>query len=89
MANLDSGFKISSIYDRLVIENNRCFDETNVSEWIIKGKITLIQNDPRERTAPYNHKPIIHFTMMGKILTAQNRNEIYYLLLSPELFREE
>ena len=36
---------------------NQRLEETNVPEWMIKGKITLIQKDPKKRTTPNNYRP--------------------------------
>ena len=38
--------KFTTIHDRLAIEMNRCLEETYISEWMTKGKTTLIPKDP-------------------------------------------
>ena len=38
--------KFTSIYGRLALEMNRCFQDAQVPEWMTKGKTTLIQKDP-------------------------------------------
>ena len=81
--------KFTSIHDRLALEMNRCILGTHVPEWMIKGKTTLIQKDPRKGTAPNNYRLITCLPMMQKILTAQIREEIYYSLTSYGLFPEE
>ena len=42
--------KLTSIHDRLAIKMNICLKETDVPEWMIKGKNILIQKDPLEGT---------------------------------------
>ena len=81
--------KFTSIHDRLAIEMNRCLQEADVLEWMTKGKIILIQKDPRKRTALINYRPITCLHMMWKILMAQIREEIYYSLIRRRLFFEE
>ena len=54
-----------------------------------KGRTTLIQKDPNKRTAPNNYRPITCLHLMGKILTAKIREEIYYSLTSRRLFPDE
>ena len=68
---------------------NRCLREAHVSEWMTKGRNTLIQKDPREGTTLNNYRPITCLFMIWKILTAQMREEIYFLLTSRGLFTEE
>ena len=54
-----------------------------------KKKTTMIQNDSQKETAPNNCRPITCLPMMGKILTAQIKEEIYYTLISCVLLPEE
>ena len=80
--------KFTSIHDRLVIEMNRC-RQADVSEWMTKGKITLIQKDPLKQTAPNNFRTITCIPTMWKIRTAQIREEIYDSLTNHRLLPEE
>ena len=68
---------------------NRSRQDAQVSDWMTKGKTTLIQKDPSKGTAPNNYRPINCLPMMWKILTAQIREEIYYSLTSRGLFPNE
>ena len=79
--------KCTSIPDRL--EMNRCLQWAQIPEWMIKGKTTLFQKDPRKGTAPNNYRPITCLPNLWKILTAQVREEVYYSLTSREFFTEE
>ena len=45
--------------------------------------------NPNKGTAPNNYRPITCLPIMRKILIAQVREEIYYLLTSCRLFSEE
>ena len=66
---------------------NRCLQETDMLQWMTKGKISVIQKDLRK--GPHNnYKPITCLPMMWEILTAQIREEINELL-SHGLFLEE
>ena len=38
--------KFTSIHDRLALEMNRWLQDTQVPDWMTKGKTTLIQKDP-------------------------------------------
>ena len=41
---METGFKkFSPIPNRMAIKMNRCLQETDIPEWITKGKLTLIQ----------------------------------------------
>ena len=66
-----------------------CLQGAQVPDWITKGKTTLIQKDPSKGTAPNNYRPITCLPMKWKILTAQIRENIYYLLTSGGLFPDE
>ena len=81
--------KFTSIRDGQAIEMNKCLQETNIPEWITKGKTTLIQKDQQKETVPINNRPIRCRPMMWKILTAQIRDEIYYSLINRRLFLDE
>ena len=48
----------------------------------------MIQKTSQEETIPFNYRPITCLPKMWK-LTAEIREEIYYSLVSRELFREE
>ena len=68
---------------------NRCLQDAQVTDWMTKGKTTLIQKDPSKGTAPNNYRPITYLLIMWKILTAQIRVEIYYSLIIRGLFPDE
>ena len=57
--------------------------------WKTLKKTTLIQKNPRKRTAPNNYRPITCLLMMWKILRAQIREKIHYSLTSRGLFPYE
>ena len=59
---------------------NRCVQKSHVPKWMTKGRTTLIQKDPCKETSSNNYKPITCPPIMGKILTAQIREEIYFSL---------
>ena len=68
---------------------NRCLQETDIPEWMTQGNMTLIKKDLKKGTTLNNYRPIMCLLVMWKILTAQIREEIYYSLISHELFPEE
>ena len=39
------------MHDRLALEIIRCLQGAHVTDWMTKGKTTLIQKDPSEGTA--------------------------------------
>ena len=51
------------------------------------------ENNPDPKTLPErnlnNYRPIMCLSIMWKILTAQMRQDIYYLLISHEVFPEK
>ena len=75
--------KFTSVRDRLALEMNRGFQGAQVSEWMTKGKTTLIQKDPSKGTAPNNYRPITCLPIMWKILTAQIRKKDLLLANKP------
>ena len=86
MVYMDTGFKIfTTIHDRRAIEMNRCLQEADIPEWMTKGKIILIQEDPPKENAPSpnNYRPTTCLPIMWKILTAEKREEIYYSANKP------
>ena len=56
--------KFSSIRDRLALEMNGCLEGAHVSEWMTKGKTTLIQKDPSKGTTSNSYRPITCLSMM-------------------------
>ncbi len=60
---------------------NKCIQKTEMSEWMTKGKTTLIIKDPIKGTAQTNYRPITCLPIMWIILTAQIK-EIFYSLIS-------
>ena len=76
--------KFTSIHDRLAIKMNRCLEETDISEWMTKGKITLIQKDSQKEITQNNYRPVT-----WKILMAEIKVEIYYLLIKHGPFYAE
>ena len=58
----------------------KCIQKSEISEWMITGKTSLIQKDLIKGPAPTNYRPITCLPMMWKILTAQIK--IYYSLIS-------
>ena len=81
--------KVNPIHGRLALEMNRCLQGAQVPEWMTKRKTTLIQKFPSKGTAPNHYRPVTCLPMMWKILTAQIREKIYYLLTSRGLFSNE
>ena len=81
--------KFTSVHDRLATEMNKCMQKIEITEWMTKGKTTLIQKAPRQKKPPPNHYRIITcLPIMWKILMAQIR-EIYYSLISRRIFPDE
>ena len=44
--------KFTSISDRLAIDMNRYQQETDITNWMTKGKTTLVQKDTPKRNLP-------------------------------------
>ena len=44
--------KFTSIYDRFATEMNKCIEKTEIPEWIIKGKTTLIPPKKSSKEPP-------------------------------------
>ena len=44
--------KLTSIYDRLALEMNRCIQRAHVREWMTQGRTTLIQKGHKQRNRP-------------------------------------
>ena len=63
--------------DRLALPLRRSQDESNIPEWIMKGKTTLIQKDPQKGTIPSNYRLTMYLHIMWKILIAQIKEVIY------------
>ena len=71
--------KFISIHDRLAIEMNRCQEETDIPEWLTKGKNIRIHKEPPKGIATTNNCiPITCVPVMWKILTAQIRRNIWF-----------
>ena len=81
--------KSTSIHEGLALEMNRCLQEAQVSDWMMKGETTLIQKDPSKWTAPNNYRRITCLPIMRKLLTAQIIEDVYYSLISCRQFPEE
>ena len=44
--------KLTSIHDRLAIKMNRCLQETDIPQWMTKGKTIMIQKDTQKKQQP-------------------------------------
>ena len=73
------------IHDRLAIEMNGCLQEAGITVWRRKMKVHIDKKTLKK--GPHNNYRSI--TCLPKILTVWNREEIYDLLISRELFPEE
>ena len=69
--------KFTSIHDRVAIERNRYLQETDIPQWMTKGKTSLIQKDTQKGTTHNAYKPIMCRQMMCKIQATKIRYEIY------------
>ena len=90
MAYMDTGFKkFTSIHDRMVIEMNRCSEETYSNRWQ-KERLPWYKKSPKwNRLPPNDYRPITCLPMMRQIRTAQISVEIYDSLLSCRLFPDD
>ena len=89
IAYMDTGFKkFPSIHDRMAIEMNAFLQEADILKWMTKGETTQIKKDSQKGTAPNNYRPMRCLLMMKRILTAQIREEFYYLPINHRLFPE-
>ena len=50
MVFMDSGFKDSRLATRLALELGWWLEEANIPKWMTKGKISLIQKEPKKMT---------------------------------------
>ena len=82
---MDSGFKNSCLSTTFWLFN-RVKKQIYLNEWL--GKATLMQTNPKG-TIFSNYRPMTCLPMIWKILTVQNRGEIYYSLVCHELFHKE
>ena len=56
---MDTRFKNSlSPTKKLAVVMNKYLQETDIREWLTKGKTTLIQKDPQRRTPPTTTEPL-------------------------------
>ena len=79
-----SCLKFTFIFDGQVLEVSRYLEETNVPEYINKRK------DPKKEPPPRKYTPITRLPMMWTIYKkTQIMKEIYYSLISRELFPEK
>ena len=71
------------MHDRLALELSRCFKETSIPEWMIKGETTLILKDPHppKGTDLSIYRPLTCQPMVWKTPTAQIQKEISYTLV--------
>ena len=68
IAYMDTGLKNSlPSNNRLAIKMNGWLEESNMPEWVAKGKTTLIQKDPQKgNTSSNNYRPITYLLIMWK-----------------------
>ena len=83
----DSGSRNSPPFMiRLALEMNRCLQEAQVTEWMTKGKTTLIQKDLLKGTTTNNSRNITYLPMMRKILTVKKKGKRF---ITHRLFPKE
>ena len=81
--------KFTSIHDRLVLEMNRCFGGVRVPGMDGQRKDHIDLKGPKQGTAPNNYRHITIVPMMWRMLSAQERKEIYYFLTNLGLQKEQ
>ena len=79
----------SSLHSSLASALQKCLDQGNVPEWMVKGRTVLIQKDPAKGTAASNYRPIACLPLMWKLLTGIFADKIYDHLLKNNILPYE
>ena len=61
--------KFNTLHDRRALKMNKCPQEANITESMSKGRIIVIQKDPRKGTTPNYIRLITCLPIMARILT--------------------
>ena len=56
------------LHPRLQLHLQECVHQGNVSEWMVRGRMVLIQKDPKKDTQANNYRPIACLPIMWKLL---------------------
>ena len=68
---------------------NKCVEEGNVPDWMVKGRTVLIQKDQAKGKVAGNYRPITCLPLMWKLLTGIFSEKIYQHLEANVLLPEE
>ena len=80
---------LTPLHDKLLVYLQDCLDSGVVPDWLIKGRIVLIQNDKANGNIASNYRPIKCLPIVWKLLTGKLADENYDYLEKKMLFLEE
>ena len=81
--------RLHVMHDRISKHLQSCLDDSDVPEWMTKGKTVLIVKDPQKGNRVDNFRPIACLPLMWKLLTGIFSERIYKHLESNELLVDE
>ena len=77
------------LHPRLQLHLQECVHQGNVSEWMVRGRMVLIQKDPKKDTQANNYRPIACLPIMWKLLTGIMGEKLYQHLERNGLLGDE
>jgi hypothetical protein len=81
--------KFSNLHQAMAVELRECVSESEVPEWMVKGRTVLTQKDPAKGTVASNYRPIACLPLMWKLLTGIFAEKVYDHLKSNDLLPDE
>ena len=79
----------TSLHEIIAKQMNKCLTESDVPQWMTKGKTYLIMKDPNKGVIPGNFCPITCLPIMWKLLSGILADSIYQHLETQNLIPEE
>ena len=80
---------IISLHELIAKQMNKCLTESDVPQWMTKGKNYLIMKDPNKGVIPENFRPITCLPILWKLLSGILADSMYQHLETQNLIPEE
>ena len=79
----------TSLHELIAKQMNKCLTESDVPQWMTKGKTYLIMKNPNKGVIPGNFRPIACLPIMWKLLSGFLADSMYQHLVTQNLIPEE
>ena len=81
--------KLTALHHAIAVGLEVCLENGKVPDWMVKGRMVLVQKDSAKGTVAGNYRPIACLPLMWKLLAGIFSEEIYDHLKDNDLLPDE